>query len=463
MRQITFILLFAFASHFVKAAMTLHIAAVPQLTPLWDTLYAAGNFNNWEENDPDFMFIPDGSGWSVTISGSENMALEFKITRGSWSSVEGDALGNYIGNRTAVLSNNTTLSISVAGWEDLSGNSTITNNVRILDSNFLIPQLNRQRKIWLRLPEGYQENGDGYPVVYVMDGQNTMDLATSFSGEWEIDEALESFESEACRNAIVVAIDNGGSLRIDEYSPWVNSQYNEGGEGDAFATFLAETLKPAIDEHFNTLPAAEQTTIVGSSLGALMATYAMCKYPNAFGNGGMFSPAYWFNTEIFGYAINHPLPASARVYFVSGTNESNDMVNDMQDMQNTLINVDSANPETLLLTHTDGAHSEWYWRREFPAAYAWLTQCSSTSTADIAQPIVRVFPNPFVDSLTIMPISNEAMDVKIIDVRGRECLVKRIKGENRLDLSSLSEGLYTLVLTATTGEIIHQENIIKNE
>jgi predicted alpha/beta superfamily hydrolase len=442
--------------------MTIHITAAPQLTPLLDTIYLAGSINGWSENNGNFICVPSESGWTLDINGPENLTFEFKFTRGSWSTVEGDNLGNYIGNRTATLINNSTLQVEIAGWEDIAGIHTTTPEVRILDSNFLIPQLNRTRRIWIRLPEGYKNSNQSYPTVYVMDGQNTMDLATSFAGEWEIDEAINTFTQENCRNAIVVAIDNGESNRIDEYSPWVNNQYNEGGEGDAFAAFLAETLKPYIDQHFNTLPDASHTTIIGSSLGALIATYTMCKYPSAFGNGGMFSPAYWFNPAIVDYANTHPLNASSRIYFVCGTQESDDMVSDMQTMETTITNAITPAPLTQFVTHTDGAHSEWYWRREFPAAYEWLTQCATSQLVE-KQPssTFQIFPNPTSDSLRIHSALTYPFVVQIIDQVGKICSTQKGARETQLDLSRLSSGAYLVRIIDEQGQVIHQESIIK--
>ena len=60
------------------------------------------------------------------------------------------------------------------------------------------------------------------------DGQNVFETATSFSGEWEVDESLNTLHENGDYGCIVVAIDNGGAFRIDEYSPWINTQYGGG-------------------------------------------------------------------------------------------------------------------------------------------------------------------------------------------------------------------------------------------
>lgn len=100
-------------------------------------------------------------------------------------------------------------------------------------------------------------------VLYMFDGQNLFDSATSFAGEWGVDEALEKLYTERGFSIIVVGIDNGGDKRIDEYAPWVNEEYGRGGEGDAMVRFIVETLKPYIDSHYRTVP--NETGIMGSS------------------------------------------------------------------------------------------------------------------------------------------------------------------------------------------------------
>ena len=55
-----------------------------------------------------------------------------------------------------------------------------------------MPQLNRYRRIWAYLPPDYDSlPNKRYPVIYMHDGQNLFDEATSFAGEWRVDEALE--------------------------------------------------------------------------------------------------------------------------------------------------------------------------------------------------------------------------------------------------------------------------------
>ena len=80
------------------------------------------------------------------------------------------------------------------------------------------------------------------------DGQNVFDAATSFSGEWGVDESLDTLGPEV-GESIVVAIDNGGDKRINEYSPYDVEKFGK-GEGDLYVDFLVKTLKPFIEKNY---------------------------------------------------------------------------------------------------------------------------------------------------------------------------------------------------------------------
>ena len=60
-----------------------------------------------------------------------------------------------------------------------------------------------------------------YAVLYLQDGQNVFDAATSFAGvEWGVDESAERLIKEnLIEPLIVVAVANVGEQRIHEYAP----------------------------------------------------------------------------------------------------------------------------------------------------------------------------------------------------------------------------------------------------
>ena len=165
---------------------------------------------------------------------------------------------------------------------------TASFNVKVMDTAFFMPQLNRTRRIWIYLPPSYRATKIYYPVLYMHDGQNLFDNATSYSGEWGIDEYLDSIFTLGKKEVIVVGIDNGLSKRMNEYNPYSFRQYGK-GEGDEYVDFLVKNLKPFIDKHYRTLPGKKDTYIAGSSMGGLISLYAVLKYPAVFGGAGIFS------------------------------------------------------------------------------------------------------------------------------------------------------------------------------
>jgi predicted alpha/beta superfamily hydrolase len=249
--------------------------------------------------------------------------------------------------------------------------------VQVLADSFRLPQLEgRARRVWLYLPPGYAASPhQRYPVLYLQDGQNVFDEATAFAGEWGVDETLNHLAKEqpGRPGCIVVAIDNGGAHRLDEYSPWANAEYKQGGEGDQYTNFLALTLKPYIDAHYHTRPDAAHTAIAGSSMGGLIAFYAGLKYPRVFGRVGVFSPAIWFAKDsLLAYERRRPVPMASRFYFVAGPAESETMVPLMREVSNVLLARGLKPSHVAFSTPTDGQHAEWFWRREFGPAYRWL-------------------------------------------------------------------------------------------
>ena len=92
-------LVFLITSHFVQGQVTIVVTKLPENTPAKDSLYIVGNFNEWNPDDKQYVLTRRRDGtFSITIS-KNVVDLEFKITRGSWASVEGDINGKKLENR----------------------------------------------------------------------------------------------------------------------------------------------------------------------------------------------------------------------------------------------------------------------------------------------------------------------------------------------------------------------------
>ncbi len=353
--------------------ITLIIEGLPENTPTTDAIYISGDFEGWTGGQEAYKLNYHEGKPQITLSRS-NEPIYFKFTRGSWDSVELDKEGNQLDNRYFSFSEKIdTLTIDIAKWADLSPKkSTASVNVHLLSEDFDMSPLNKKRRIWIYLPEAYDTSSKKYPVVYMHDGQNLFDQSLAHSGEWEVDETLDAFREEDKLELIIVGIDNGGNERIDEYTPWEITNYPSKQQGDAYIQFIKENLKPFIDKNYRTQSKREQTAIMGSSLGGLLSYYAVLQYPETFGKAGIFSPSFEIVNKSLDFAKDHGNIKDTKMYFMSGTKESEHMVAKMQQTIQLMIN--SGFPESNIKSKVvkEGEHNEKLWRDEFEPAIKWL-------------------------------------------------------------------------------------------
>jgi predicted alpha/beta superfamily hydrolase len=107
-------------------------------------------------------------------------------------------------------------------------------------------------------------------------------------------------------------------------------------------------------------------------MGGLISMYAILKYPDVFGNAGVFSPAFWISPEIFKYATDHSLKKFSRMYFVCGDAEGETMVPDMQKMVNLVRSKGVSEQNSPEVVVKGAKHNEKQWNGDFPEFYSWL-------------------------------------------------------------------------------------------
>ena len=202
------------------------------------------------------------------------------------------------------------------------------------------------------------------------DGQNLFDDATSYAGEWGVDEAMDALAQTHRFEAIVVGIDNGGEKRMTELNAWPHERHGA-GEGEQYLAFLVDVVKPHIDQHYRTEPGRSSTAIIGSSMGGLASHHAIHARPDVFAMAGVLSPSYWAAPQLFDEAKAKPLPADARVYLYAGGKEGAEMIDGARRMHEQLVAATTPNYLTLNLAES-AEHNEAAWRAEFPRVVAWL-------------------------------------------------------------------------------------------
>jgi predicted alpha/beta superfamily hydrolase len=372
-KKIFFCAFWVFAQTFLSFGQVKTTFKTCKIAPLKSTsgcLFLAGNFNGWNPADSAWQMQPDDNGGYKLLKELPKGIYNYKITHGSWDKVECAAQGKSVDNRTLTLVNDTAVILDVAAWQDnftpVQKQHTASTQVHVINEKFDMPQLGRQRRIWIYLPAGYTSSKKKYPVIYMHDGQNLFD--EYYNSEWGIDELLDKVP--AAKQCIVVGIDHGGSERISEYDPY-DSKYGR-GRGIDYTAFLVKTLKPYIDANYKTKPQAKYTTIAGSSMGGLISMYVVFKYPGVFGNAGIFSPAFWIAPEIYELAKQTDVSKKLRFYFVCGDAESDMMVDDMKRMV-AILQKKGIETQNIPVTVIKGAsHNEKQWRGDFPDFYSWL-------------------------------------------------------------------------------------------
>jgi predicted alpha/beta superfamily hydrolase len=250
--------------------------------------------------------------------------------------------------------------------------STASTGVSLLGEPLAMPGLDRTRQVRLYLPPDYASSGKRYPVLYMHDGQNLFDAATSYAGEWNVDETLDALAKEGKLELIVVGIDNGQEKRMTELNAWHNERFGPAPEGREYTDFIVEVVKPLIDRNYRTLPGRAHTAIMGSSMGGLASHYAIAQYPQVFSKAGVFSPAYWTAALSFDWVASRPVPKDARLFLLMGEKEGGSMVPDVERMAGVVRG--SGHPDSnMVLKIVPGAeHNEGFWSSQFREAVLWM-------------------------------------------------------------------------------------------
>lgn len=153
-------------------------------------------------------------------------------------------------------------------------------------------ELGEKRVLNIYLPEGYnQDDSTKYPVIYLLDGSADEDfihivgLVQFNSFEW-INQVPKS---------IVVGIATVDRRRDFTFPTTINKDkktYPTTGNSDKFISFLEKELQPFIESKYRT---NNDKTIIGQSLGGLLAAEVLLKNPTLFNKYIIISPSLWWD------------------------------------------------------------------------------------------------------------------------------------------------------------------------
>jgi len=186
--------------------------------------------------------------------------------------------------------------------------------------------LNENRTLNIYLPEGYAtDSAKNYPVIYLLDGSENEDFI-HVAGLVQFLTMIETMPK-----SILVGISNVDRRRDFTFPTTIQKDLKDfptTGKSDRFIAFLEQELQPYISKNYKT---NAQKTIIGQSLGGLLAVEILLKKPKLFSNYVIISPSLWWNNEsLLNEAPNYLKKSSTnriQVYISAGA-EGKQMEND---------------------------------------------------------------------------------------------------------------------------------------
>lgn len=243
------------------------------------------------------------------------------------------------------------------------------------------------RPVWVWLPPGYEtEPQRRYPVLVLHDGQNMFD-ASSSGAEWQLDESAQRLVlGGQVQPFIMVAVPSGRD-RVFELTPTAAVLAPErsglsgarglpvGGGLPAYARYLVEDLKPAIDARWRTLPGPQHWAVGGSSLGGLASLWLALHHRSTFGAALVVSPSLWWDD---GFALRdvQAQPAAGlapvRLWLSMGGQEGAGALPAARQLRDALVQR-GGSTRTLAYTEApEDRHDEASWARRGPAMLQFL-------------------------------------------------------------------------------------------
>ena len=226
--------------------------------------------------------------------------------------------------------------------------------------------LRNRRDLIIYLPPGYDtEPGRQYPVLYLHDGQNLFDGATSFipGMDWHVGQTADQCIQEGrVEPLIIVGIYNAGKQRLGEYTP-TRAPKLGGGRANRYAKFLLDEVRPFVKGNYRVREGIANTGIGGSSLGGLVSLYLGLREPKIFGKIAALSPSVWWNERvILRFASAARVEPHPRIWLDIGTREGPRTVDDVERFHEVLLNKGWRSDRDLHYERIEGAeHNEAAW------------------------------------------------------------------------------------------------------
>lgn len=224
------------------------------------------------------------------------------------------------------------------------------------------------RCIHLYLPDDYYETDERYPVIYMFDGHNLFyDSDATYGKSWGLRELLDRWP----KKFIVAGLEcsHHGNERLSEFFPYEFTEREIGhivGRGVETMQWMVEVMKPYIDTHYRTWPHREATAIGGSSMGGIMALFAVLRHNDVFSKSAAVSPEFFATLPLVLKELRkNNIDPDTRLFMSWGEHEDRRgwMAKRCTKMQDALRPLGVT---TLLYPQQGGYHCEADWEKQVP-------------------------------------------------------------------------------------------------
>jgi enterochelin esterase-like enzyme len=364
----------AFGQSLGQVTITFEVT-LPTNTPPEDSIYVAGNFQNWDPGAT--RLTRDGGRATGSVTVAQGSAIEFKFTRGSWERVEKAGDCSELSNRMATADESKTLTAEVANWADIC---QPVYDPRAEKVTLESAALGVTKSFYVYTPPGYgQELSRRYPVLYLLrghekewinkhedasrNGRNVIDVYEELLAAGRIGPMILVFPGiSSDNNAVSGMLTN--FLRPDL------TQAAGVGTG-RFEDYFLRELIPYVDRRYRTVAVREGRGVDGFSLGGFMSVKIAAGHPELFHTVGAFDGTHFyadltcrnvdttrdttFNNSMFDPVFNRPRDAA----FAALNNGPNLVCNSAPEMMQSLhwfIQYGPITKEPLDANHLRGEH-----------------------------------------------------------------------------------------------------------
>lgn len=305
----------------------------------------------------------------------------YKVTQGSWETVEVDREGYDIEDRSFVAKESRTLRIQVEGFAKGGAKphpSTKDPHVHEL-GYFGEKTTGIGRKVEVHLPPGYDTEPQSFPVIYMLDGQNLFDAATAFMGqEWAADKTHDRLYLQGKIQPFIIVGIHNTYARADFYTPVFDPVMGEGGKLHLLERMIREEIEPVLQKRYRIRKGYKNTGVIGSSLGGLAAFHLGWRHPERYGLIGAMSPSLWWN-QYFTYDMvlrdekkDEIRRKNLKIWLDMGTRESQYMHRPLIAVSRLAYLLRKKKFQVQLFIHKDATHSERAWRERLPKVFTYL-------------------------------------------------------------------------------------------